>query len=176
MPVGILSVIIIGAIAAYFFINTSALASVKDTIVEAIPSPTLDSIFQKYGTEFGVDWKLAKAHAIVESSLDPSAVNETDNESLGLMQILCRPDGKGGCINRLYVDGWKDATREKLLDPDFNVYIGVQIIASNVKAYGLPKAIAVYNEWDQHTADVPQAGPFANQEYVDRVMKAYNSL
>ena len=149
-----------------------AQAAASDVVVSAVTetvAPTLDSIYQKYGAQFGVDWRLLKADAQHESGENPSAVNEADNESIGLMQILCRPDGTGGCANKLNVDGWSDATREKLLDPDFNVYIGAQIMAANIKAYGVLKGIAVYNAWDQHTA--PAAGPFKNQAYVVDVLR-----
>jgi soluble lytic murein transglycosylase-like protein len=128
-----------------------------------------DALYQKHAAARGVDWRLVKAIAQHESGELADAVNARDHESLGLMQVLCRPDGRGGCANRLNVEGWADATREKLLDPEFNVYIGVQILASNIDAYGVPKGIAVYNAWDQHTA--PAEGPFRNQRYVDDVLR-----
>lgn len=166
-PVAILA---IAGIAIAFY-STNAFG-VADVIQEK--NPTLDDLFQKWAEVYHIDWRLAKAHAIVESSLNPDAVNETDNESLGLMQILCKPDGTGGCVNRLNVDGWTDATRERLLDPDFNIRIGTQIIASNIKAYGLPRAIAVYNRFAERHS--PIDGPFENQKYVDRVSKVYEDL
>jgi soluble lytic murein transglycosylase-like protein len=130
---------------------------------------SLEEIYQRYADQFGVDWRLVKAIAQHESGENPDAVNTRDNESIGLMQILCRPDGAGGCTNRLNVEGWPDATREGLFDADFNVYIGAQILASNIASYGVPKGIAVYNAWDQHTA--PAGGPFKNQSYVDDVLR-----
>lgn len=133
-----------------------------------------DELYQRHGADAGVDWRLVKAIAQHESGENADAVNTSDNESLGLMQVLCRPDGRGGCANRLNVAGWADATREKLLDPDYNVYIGVQILASNINVYGVPKGIAVYNAWDQHTA--PAAGPFKNQGYVDDVLRRARAL
>jgi len=135
---------------------------------------SLDELYQKHATAFAVDWRLVKAIAQQESSENPAAVNHADNESIGIMQILCRPDGQGGCSNKLYVDGWPDATRAKLLDADFNIYIGAQIIASNINRYGVPKGIAVYNAWDQHRA--PTGGPFKNQGYVDAVLKRAHAL
>jgi soluble lytic murein transglycosylase-like protein len=133
-----------------------------------------DAIYQQWGAAFGVDWRLVKAIAQHESAENPDAVNPTDNESLGLMQVLCRPDGKGGCANRLNVEGWPTITRAALLDPSTNVYIGAQILEANIAAYGVPKGIAVYNAWDQHTA--PAAGPFKNQAYVDDVLRRAAAL
>jgi len=134
----------------------------------------LDELYQKHAFDFDVDWRLVKAIAQHESGENPAAVNRSDRESLGVMQVLCRPDGNGGCTNRLNVNGWKTATRDKLLDADFNIYIGAQILAANVAQYGVPKGIAVYNAWDQHTA--PAAGPFKNQHYVDDVLRRARAL
>lgn len=138
------------------------------------PMSTLDDIYKKHGAAFGVDWRLLKAHAQVESGENAGAVNKADNESLGLMQVLCRPDGKGGCANRLNVEGWRETTRARLLDADWNVYIGAQILAWNIRTFGLPKGIAVYNAWDQRNA--PSAGPFKNQAYVDKVRAKARAL
>lgn len=134
----------------------------------------LNALYATYGAMFGVDWRLVHAVALHESGENPAAVNHADNESLGLMQVLCRPDGRGGCANKLNVQGWSTATRERLLDPDFNVYIGAQILADNIRQYGVEKGIAVYNAWDQHTA--PTAGPFKNQAYVDDVLRRASDL
>jgi soluble lytic murein transglycosylase-like protein len=133
-----------------------------------------DEIYRKHAAEFGVDWRLLKAIAQVESSENPLAVNAADRESLGLMQILCQPDGQGGCRNRLNVTGWRHTTRERLLDADWNVYIGAQVLAWNIEKYGLPRGIAVYNAWDQRSA--PIDGPFRNQGYVDRVIAKARAL
>ena len=142
--------------------------------LENLVTPTLDDLYRQYGSAFGVDWRLVKAIAQRESGENPAAVNERDNESIGVMQVLCRPDGRGGCSNRLNVDGWPDTTREKLLDADWNIYIGAQILAWNIATFGVAKGIAVYNAWDQHTA--PTAGPFKNQAYVNDVISKARAL
>lgn len=167
--IAILGLAIVG-IAAYFLFPQTASASVSDTPSSA-NLPTLDEVFAKWGAQYNVDPILTKSIARNESSLNPLAVNSADNESLGLMQILCRPDGHGGCTNKFNVDGWSEATREKLLTPDFNVQIGTQILAWNIQQYGLPKGIAVYNKWNERTSS-PE-GPFGNQSYVDRVLNFY---
>ena len=138
----------------------------------------LDSIFKKYGTRYGVDPLLLKAIATVESSLKSDAVNEADRYSVGLMQILYRPssalDRNSPPSNRFNIEGWNEATFDKLKDPDFNVKLGAQILAWNIKTYGMPRGIAVYNAWDQRHA--PQGGPFKNQSYVDKVTRVYAQL
>ena len=136
-------------------------------ISDASPQ-SIDDLFRKWGAVYGVEWRLLKAIAVTESRLNPDAVNAADKESIGLMQVLCRPDGAGGCSNRLNVDGWSEATREKLFDPRFNIKIGAQILAWNIRTYGMPKAIAVYNRWAERTS--PVAGPFLNRLYVDAVL------
>ncbi|MGD9159003.1 MAG: transglycosylase SLT domain-containing protein [Desulfobacteraceae bacterium] len=134
---------------------------------------SLDTIFQKYGDQYNVDWKLLKAIATVESSLNPDAKNPSD-PSYGLMQIYCTPDGKGGCTNKFNINGWPPKSAEALLDPELNVMLGAQIIAWNLATYPLLKAIAVYNSWSARND--PPDGPFVNQDYVDKVATAYVNL
>ena len=148
-----------------------------------IPTParkpdlsTLDQIYIKYGLQFGPDWRLLKALAQVESGERPTAKNAAD-PSYGLMQILCTtPSGNqlAACTNRFNVVGWNEATPERLLDADYNVKIGAQILQWNIATYGLTKGIAVYNNWGARND--PTNGPFRNQGYVDKVLAAYRSL
>ena len=154
--------------AAFTLASHSVGASVRVPETSDVSAPSIDDLLRKWGAAYGVEWRLLKAVAVTESRLNPNAVNAADNESIGLMQVLCRPDGLGGCSNKFNVDGWSEATRKKLFDPHFNIRIGAQIIAWNIRAYGLPKAIAVYNRWAERTALV--AGPFENQSYVNAVL------
>jgi soluble lytic murein transglycosylase-like protein len=137
-----------------------------------------DDEFQKWATKYGVDWKLLKAHAMAESSLMAGAFNPekkgAQDGSYGLMQIYVVTDALGRVVNRLNVDNWPPAKPEALFDPDYNVQIGAQIVASNIKAWGMPRAVAVYNNFSARKS--PQAGPFPNQVYVDRVLKNYRRL
>jgi soluble lytic murein transglycosylase-like protein len=153
-----------------------AQASAADVAIATVEHfvMSLDELYQKHADAFGVDWRLVKAIAQHESHENPDAVNPRDNESIGIMQILCRPDGQGGCLNKLNVEGWNETTRVKLFDADWNVYIGTQILADNIDRYGVAKGIAVYNAWDQHVA--PTAGPFKNQAYVNDVLKRATAL
>ena len=160
--------IVIALAGAFSFASRSVGASPLFAKTSVASPPSKDDLFRKWGAVYGVEWQLLKAIAVTESRLNPDAVNAADNESIGLMQVLCRPDGEGGCSNGLNVDGWSEATRKKLFDPRFNIKIGAQILAWNIRTYGLPKAIAVYNRWAERTS--PMAGPFENQLYVDAVL------
>ena len=129
-----------------------------------------DALFQKHGAAHGVDWRLLKVLAEVESHMNPRAENP-DGFSAGLMQIHCRDDGRGGCSNKFYIDGWPVKSRAQLYDPDTSVHLGAQIIAWNIRTYGLHKGIAIYNQWSaRHT---PNGVLFPNQFYVDKVLNAY---
>lgn len=137
---------------------------------------TLDEIYIKYALIHGMDWRLLKAIAKVESSERPTAKNAAD-PSYGLMQILCvTPAGNQltRCTNKFNIVGWDKATPESLLDPDFNVSLASQILQWNLQNYGFPKGIAVYNAWSARND--PPNGPFRNQGYVDKVLSAYRSL
>jgi soluble lytic murein transglycosylase-like protein len=163
MPIALLSALLCA--------SHSAGASPPLAEVSDVNPPSVDDLFRKWGAAYGVEWRLLKAVARKESRLNPNAVNNADNESIGLMQVLCRPDGHGGCANNLKVDGWRDATRRKLFDPEFNIKIGAQILAWNIRKYGMPKAIAVYNRWAERSS--PVAGPFENHSYVAAVLGNY---
>ena len=153
---------------AFFFASHSVGASPLLAETPDANPPSIDDLLKKWGAVHGVEWQLLKAIAIKESRLNPNAVSTADNESIGLMQVLCRPDGQGGCSNNLNVDGWRKATRKKLFDPDFNIRIGAQILAWNIRSYRMPRAIAVYNRWAERRS--PVAGPFENLSYVDAVL------
>lgn len=129
-------------------------------------------IYKKWANIRGLDWKLLKAFAIVESDENPTAVNPKD-PSYGLMQVLCSGNGEI-CTNKLNVPDWNSATKTKLLDPDFNMNIASSIIKWNVDNYPLNKAIAIYNNWGAR--NTPEGEAFPNQSYVDKVLGVYRGL
>ena len=134
---------------------------------------TLDDLYEKHGRQKGLDPLLLKAIAQVESNEDPSAKNPLD-PSVGLMQVLCVPDGRGGCSNRLNVCDWPPGSEADLYDPDFNLHIAAQVLKWNINQFGTLKGIAVYNSWVAH--EDPREGPFSNQGYVDKVLSKYRAL
>lgn len=149
---------------------------IKDTgedIKEIVTETRLEPLYRKHANKQGLDWRLLKAIAIVESSENPNARNPAD-PSTGLMQVLCVPDGSGGCKNRFNVQGWEGIRENDLLDPDINLGIASQILAWNIQRYGFNKGIAVYNSWSARND--PMEGPFQNQGYVDKVLRHYNAI
>lgn len=169
----ILLAALVGIIALFGFNRKAAGASMPMNKTERLREATpYEDLFKKYSGEYNVPWEILSAISFVESSYRPNAINYLDNESIGLMQILCKPDGNGGCANKLNVDGWLGIKRSQLLDTDTNVKIGAQIIAWNIQQFGLEKGIAVYNAWDQRD----RVGPFKNQKYVDKVLKKAKEL
>lgn len=140
---------------------------------DVVRKVTLDDIYKRHATAAGLDWRLLKAVAIVESNENPQAVNPTD-PSVGLMQVLCSgPGADGRCENRLNLPGWPPL-REELFIPDVNVGFAAGILKWNLDTYGMPRGIAVYNRWASRLD--PPAGPFGNQGYVDKVLREYRSL
>lgn len=132
---------------------------------------TLDEIYQKHGDQKGVDWRLIKAVALVESGENITAVNQSD-PSYGIMQILYRKNDKGE-VNKLNVQGWPPGDKNELFNPDYNVHIGSQILSWNISQYGLKKGIAVYNSWEEHSRTDEN---FKNKTYVDKVLNEYDKL
>ena len=139
----------------------------------AKPVMSLDELYAHYGKLHNLDPMLLKAIAQVESSENPKAKNPTD-PSYGLMQLLCRPDGKGSCANKLNVLDWPPGSVVQLYDPEYSLNIASQILTWNIGRYGFLRGIACYNHWGAHLAEPD--GPFPNQGYVDKVMSHYRSL
>lgn len=132
-----------------------------------------DALYREAGAAYGVDWLLVKAVAIVESGENPRAENRRD-PSVGLMQLHCADDAQGHCTNRFDIEGWAGITRERLLDPRTNVRLGAQILAWNLRTFGLERGIAVYNSWAARRA--PSGRPLPNQSYVSKVLRVYRNL
>jgi soluble lytic murein transglycosylase-like protein len=167
--------IILAAFGAFFYsAETQSKKSAKEeTGPVGVTNQSLDDIYKSVGFQYGVDWKLIKSHAIIESSERPNAKNAAD-PSYGLMQILCTPDGNGGCKNRFNIQDWPPKSTDELYDPVYNVRLGAQIIRWNQDTYGLKQGIAVYNNWGARNDNYN--GPYRNQGYVDKVLSEYRKL
>ena len=166
------------AIFSFFKTADSVIEIAEKEIDKIVPGELIDmekvlnDVYQEHGDMQGIDWRLLKALAHVESSENPTAINPAD-PSYGLMQILCTGDGER-CENKFYLSGWPP-TREELLNPDINVFFGAQVIRWNIDNYGFKKGIALYNAWHSNQ-DAPAEGPFTNQKYVDKVLQKYGML
>lgn len=144
-------------------------------------SSTLDLIFLQTAEKYDLDPLLLKAIALVESSLKGDAVrwNPPRDVSVGLMQILCTPpDGTNNgedyvCRNAFNITPWP-VTFEQLKNPELNIDLGAQILSWNMRQFGFPRGIAVYNQWSARNSAVN--GPFPNQGYVDKVLQNYSAL
>lgn len=143
----------------------------------------LPEIFRSVGAVRGVDPDLLAAVAFVESTTNPDAVrwNPPNDVSVGLMQILCTPpaDAKPGddyvCQNRLdLADQWPQTFSSLKADVETNVDIAAQLLAWNIRNYGFPRGLAVYNDFRARHASV--GGPFPNDVYVNRVLARYAQI
>ena len=147
------------------------------TLLLAIAAPAFggdyDAIYRANAEAQGLDWKLVKAIAIVESNENPRAENRRD-PSIGLMQIHCVENAQGRCTNRFNVEGWAGMTRERLLDPKTNVHIGTQVLAWNIRTFGFERGIALYNSWAARTTPAGQKTP--NHPYLVKVLRVYQQL
>lgn len=138
-----------------------------------------DMAFESVADSTQVPFALLKAHAIMESSLNPRAFrdenpNERDDRqgwaSRGLMQILWWPGS-----NRFKKYGYNDDDMEDgeaMFDPHVNIDIAAQLIAENLKACSgnVRDAINMYNTGKK------EAQYEAPYNYVDKVMKNYSTL
>lgn len=142
---------------------------------------TLDDVLARVAARRGIDFALLKAHAIVESALKADAVrwNPPRDVSVGVLQVLCippdgaTPDENYVCQNKFNVEGWP-VSFNQLKDAETCADIAAQIIAYNLRTFGYPRGIAVYNNWNARLANIE--GPFPNQSYVNHVLRELDKL
>ncbi len=88
-----------------------------------------EPIFQKAGHEFGIEPSLLARIATIESSMNPRAINQNKNGTvdIGLMQINSMH------LKRLSSIG---VTKQALLDPEVNIYVGALLLSSHIRKRG----------------------------------------
>lgn len=122
-----------------FYASPGSLAGqekeIKHTEAKAVKVEEIkeQSIYEKYGKQYGISPKLLKAIAKVESGEQPDMVGD-DGESVGLFQI--QP--------KWHAQRLKEG--ENLLDPKVNVRIGCEILSEIMAKYDtLDEVLTVYN-------------------------------
>ncbi len=117
-------------------------------------NPTLNETFQIAGVRYGVDWKLAKAVAIVESELFPRAVSHKG--AIGIMQI--HPS----------LADWYRISKQLLFNSYINIHIGASYLSLLTKRYGLKPGLQMYN-----LGETKYHNKMRNIGYYNRVLKEY---
>lgn len=132
---------------------------------------TYDWAFTAARDAVGIPFALLKAHAIRESSLDPSAFRQepSGKASYGLMQILWWKNS-----NRFQQYGYGDdqiGDGSLLYQADVNTLIAAKIIKDNLDRFkNLRDAVNAYN------TGVAESTRVAPGNYVDDVLNYYNEL
>ena len=119
-------------------------------------NPTLNQTFQIAGSRYGVDWKLAKAVAIVESELNPKAISHKG--AIGIMQI--HPS----------LAYWYKINKSLLFNLYINVHIGTSYLSLLTKRYGLGVGLQMYN-----LGETKYHNGMRSFGYYNRVLKEYRS-
>lgn len=161
-----------GIVSLIFFGGIIAFALTRGFSFTGGGATAFDSQFEKWARINGVSVELLRAIARVESSMNSRAIGD-NGDSIGLMQINCRPDSSGVCTARFPgVPIWPGATRNKLLGAEFNIAVASYILRENIDRYGFVKGVAVYNRY----ASRNENPPFTNQGYVNKVMLALGGI
>lgn len=127
-----------------------------------------DLYFAEAGRAFGIEATLLKRIATIESSMNPAAINLNKNGTIdiGLMQINSMH------LKRLSAIG---VTKQALLDPEVNIYVGALLLSSHIrkKGYNL-SAIGCYhsanpvfkNQWLKRLAmaEIPAGGTVSQKD------------
>lgn len=119
--------------------------------------------FKQAGAHYNVNPDLLKAIAIVESSLNPDAINENTNQNghvisrdYGLMQINSNWFSR---LSKFHIN-----ESNLLTDPCLNVLVGAWVLSSNFSSHGYNwNSIGAYN------AGFSQSKQVARNTYIDKV-------
>jgi len=104
------------------------------SLVGGNPSPqSITDTFQNIGQLTGVDHRLLRAIATVESNLDPWAIGDK-GRSLGLMQIHSSTRKQ-----------FRVPHHSLLFDPEVNIRVGALHLKRLINRYGIHGAIHAYN-------------------------------
>jgi transglycosylase-like protein with SLT domain len=147
---------------------------------------TYDQSYEKASGSTGVPFALIKAHAIRESSQNPTATHAdtATNSSYGLLQVEWSTDTSSSLYNRLQKYGVIQFSGSALSptvleDPDTSAFLGASIIADNLNwltpggkngLQGLRDTINAYN------TGTTEAKIEAPANYVNDVMNYYQQI
>lgn len=122
--------------------------------------PKLLNAFDPIFRDYADNPKLAKAVAMVESSLNPNAMGD-QGRAFGLMQIWY-PTAQG--------HGYA-GTPYGLLDPEVNIYYATRELNHLVSKYGLERGVMGYN-----VGETKLRKGITNPTYLNKVLKFYEGV
>jgi soluble lytic murein transglycosylase-like protein len=106
-------------------------------VLVLLPSMLLAFCFENAGVQYGIHNRILKNIAMVESNLNPRAINVNTNGSsdVGLMQI-----------NSFWIRTLSLRREELLSNPCYNVMVGASILRSCIDRFGYTwEAVGCYN-------------------------------
>ncbi|MDL4915783.1 MAG: lytic transglycosylase domain-containing protein [Enterobacterales bacterium endosymbiont of Blomia tropicalis] len=130
-------------------------------------SPSLATCWYQAGARYGIEPELLQAIAIVESGLDPNAINKNNDGTVdyGLMQINSRHLG--------VLKKYQISQQDLIQDPCQSVMAGAWILAGNIQRMGYTwEAVGAYNAG---AAKTPQRQAL-RQKYIQKVVPHYLRL
>lgn len=152
---------LIGLVLLLVFFYKKEIYQTGVTVYEYMKS-LYDDLFKKWGSLRGLDWKLLRAFATVESDLKETALGD-GGASVGLMQVQYS-------IGRAYA-GIQELT--DLYDPDKNIEAGSGFIADLMLKYNgdLDSVIQAYN-----LGETKFNKGYLSLNYLVKVKKEYETL
>ncbi len=130
----------------------------------------LGMLLTDLSTHYGYDPALIVAVIMTESSFDPSS--RSHRGAVGLMQLL--PNTAESLAEETHRP-W--AGEHALLDPTFNISLGVRYLAKLHKRFGsIDLALAAYNYGPSRVDDMLQRGVPVPMDYTKRVLGHYQNV
>jgi soluble lytic murein transglycosylase-like protein len=146
-------------------------------VIEALNAGLDDSNRRRLGmlltdlsTHYGYDPALIVAVIMTESSFDPSS--RSHRGAVGLMQLL--PNTAESLAEETHRPWFGE---HALLDPTFNISLGVRYLAKLQKRFGsLDIALAAYNYGPSRVGEMLQRGLPVPMDYTKRVLDHYRNI
>ena len=160
-------VVVLGVLFAILAWPSKASGSVKPPAGGTDNS--IETLIARTARIYGVEYALLKAHAFVESSLNPNAVNASD-PSYGLMGITPQLAQDYGFVEDYHNPSASEIARLK--DPETNLQIGARFIRYLHDKYLFDIAVQMYNCGEHgYNADGVRV-----PNYLAKVKRYYNEF
>lgn len=111
----------------------------KDVGMNDTVNNSYDGLFQKYGAQYGINWKFIKRIAWIESKIGMYRSVRDGISNPGDVAKSASQDGKSWGIMQVTIPTARDydklATPEKMNNPEYSIKIGTQHLAMLKKRY-----------------------------------------
>lgn len=174
MSSGLLGAILLVILTAFAVLAMPKRASgAADAAIAGPAKYPYADLFRKWAAKYKTDPDLCAAHGRVESSFNPSAINEEDpkidyDSSYGIMQVQLATAQDFGAVKNYRTPTMAEISW--LMDPSNNIQVGCWNVARWQKRYPFDVAVQMYNTGERGYNVLGRRA----ESYLNKVREAYN--